>query len=731
MPAYIKKQPTFLQQERVEQSLGWLAFLAALAWFYRNPLWMWATHLPGSGDVLEALWQTDFWRNAALSGAFQPVSQEAMYPVGMHQMVLAHAGAGLLLLPVALVANSAVAVNLGFVGGLILSFLGARAFLKHFTPSPLLASIGAVVFAFGLGRTLHVHFHLNVALASTASVWMAALLIELRQRSDERHVWRWAVGSGVCWGISVIAQPYFAFLNAVLMLLLGRQRAAWRYALLIPAGALTICGPFLLLVTQGSAYMGLLPPGLEALRVFSATPGSYLGWGRLTAWESLAGLSTAWRRMLSEADMQNWGVIAPVLAIAGALHIWRAKSRRAVIVVLATAGALSMGPVWLIDSSAEPIRLVNDAIWQLGSSLKPGVFDDSTLRLKKNSLPLPGMLPVLLAPGYEFARVAGRYSILVGLAAITLAIATLNRLPRAWAVALGCLLALEMLPKPRQPSPFPQTPHPAHVWAAQQIAGQDRAVYSPPGMLSIYSHHLAGNLAGANVNGPFAPAYTLSGYPWITFANPSIDPPEIALTDPTYAAILRRAQVGIVLLRPAAAEMAQKNSALRFAQCFEPAPSQRSYYQDTLCAFEVLPNPDDFFTVQPLAGFSSFEPRQVWVEGKLARAGWRISHPRAHTIEISMRAYCPDTKKQSVVVKLNGQPITSHEWSNNCWDAWHAVIGVSPDQLRPGLNSIEVEADSAAQPYLHDPASTDRRALSVLIERLRVLPTDAAQSTRS
>ncbi|MFN4294989.1 MAG: hypothetical protein ACK4JD_12760, partial [Thermoflexales bacterium] len=204
-----------------------------------------------------------------------------------------------------------------------------------------------------------------------------------------------------------------------------------------------------------------MPPSLETLRVFSATPGSYLGWGRLTAWGGLASLSTAWRRMLSEADMQNWGAIAPALAIVGALHIWRAKSRRAVIVVLATAGALSMGPVWLIDSSAKPIRLVNDAIWQLGSSLKPGVFDDSTLSLKENSLPLPGMLPVLLAPGYEFARVAGRYSILVGLAAVTLAIATLNRLPRRWAVILGFLLALEMLPKPRQPSPFPQTPHPA------------------------------------------------------------------------------------------------------------------------------------------------------------------------------------------------------------------------------------------------------------------------------
>ncbi len=723
---YTKNWSALLQQKRIEQLLGWLAFIGTLAWFYRNPPWMWATHLPAPGDFLEALWQTEFWRNAALSGSFELVSLEVMYPLGMHQMVLAHAGVGLLLLPIALMTNSAVAINLGFIVGIVLTFVGGKSLLKHFTSSPLLASIGAIVFTFGLGRTFHIHFHINVAVASTASVWMAALLMGLRQHMGKQHVWRWAVGSGICWGISAIAQPYFAFLNAVLMLLLGTQRTAWKYAPLVLFVALATCGPFLLLVAQGSAYMGSLPPSLKTLHAFSATPGSYLGWGRLTVWRGLADLSIGWRRMLSEADVQNWGVITPALAIAGALQAWRTKSMRAIIVVLATAGVLSMGPLVLIDSPNEFVKNINNMIWLLGNRLKPAMFNDSTLSLGENSLPLPGMLPILLLPGYEFARVAGRYSILVSLAAVILVIAALNCLPRRWAIVLVCLSALEMLPKPRQPAPFPQTPHPAHAWAAQQIAGQDRSVYSPPGMLSIYSHYLANNLAGANVNGPFASTYTLSGYPWITFDNHSIDPPEIALTDPAYVSILRRAQVGIVLLRPAAAEAAQKNTALRFVRCFEPAPSQ-PYYEDTLCAFDVLPDPDNFFTVQPLTGFSFFEPASVWVEGKRARSAWRISYPRPHMIEISMRAYCPATNKQAVVVKINGRSITSHEWSKNCWDAWGTTLSVAPELLKPGLNFIEIEADSAAQPYLHDPNNADRRTLSVMIERLRVIPVNTEQ----
>ncbi|MCS7060930.1 MAG: hypothetical protein RMN25_07155 [Anaerolineae bacterium] len=696
--------------------------MGVLIWFYRTPPWMWTTHFPAYGDVLEAIWQTDFWRDAVLNRSFDPVSPVAMYPLGMHQMVLAHIGTGLLLLPISLATGSGVAVNIGFVGGLIVCFLGGRAFLKHFTDSPLLASIGATLLTFALGRTLHIHFHLNVALASTAGVWMAAMLMELRRRLGERRAWMWAIGSGICWGIAIIAQPYFVFLAVVLLLILGIQWRAWKYVPLIPVSALLTSGLFLLGVAQGTTYMASKGTSLQGLTAFSSVPGSYLGWSRLSVWKELANLTAPWRQNFSEADIQNWGVLAALLAIPGIILVWRSKSRRALILVLGVAAILSFGPLWRAPLQSDLLKQLNESIWQIGAQLKPELFSEFSASLKNDSVPLPGMLPVMLLPRYEFARVAGRYSIWVGLAVVALGLITLNRLPKRWAIVIGCVWVIELLPIPRQPQLLPTQPHPAHEWAAQQVKGQDWAVYSPPGMEYIYSHYLAGNLPGANVNGPFPPAHLRFTHPWITFRNTSIDPLAEALTDPAQAVILRRAQVRFVLLRPEAVELARQNSALRFIRCFEPDPVKLKYYHSPLCAFEVLPDPTDFFTIQPISGFSTFEPAWIWIEGVHARAGWRASHPTTTTIEIALRAYCPEQDRQSVVIKVNGQPLASHEWIGECWQLWDTTLVVAPDHLRAGWNTVEFEAASASQPYLYDPANPDQRKLSVMVERLRVRP---------
>ncbi|MGQ9815927.1 MAG: hypothetical protein ACUVR3_12395 [Candidatus Roseilinea sp.] len=180
-----------------------------------------------------------------------------------------------------------------------------------------------------------------------------------------------------------------------------------------------------------------------------------------------------------------------------------------------------------------------------------------------------------------------------------------------------------------------------------------------------------------------------------------------------------------MLLRPKAAELAKQNSALRFVQCFDPQGAGLSYYPDPLCAFEVLPGEDDFFTIQPVSGFSTFEPNFMWVEGTRAKAGWRASRPKPETIEIALRAYCPPGGQQSAAIKLNGQLLAQHTWAGNCWDLWAATLTVRPEQLTAGWTTLEFEAASAAQPYLYDANSQDRRSLSVGVERLRVSPIQA------
>jgi hypothetical protein len=264
----------------------------------------------------------------------------------------------------------------------------------------------------------------------------------------------------------------------------------------------------------------------------------------------------------------------------------------------------------------------------------------------------------------------------------------------------------------------------------QLIGQQDRGVYNLSGVAAVYSQRLAGEVPSTGTFGSFAPAYTRYTHPWILFAHDPYDPPEIALTEPVHARILRRAQVGIVLLRPPAAELAKRNSALRFVQCFEPEGA-KSYLPTPLCAFEVLEDNNDFFNIQPLSGFSYFEPSFdfIWIEGTHAQAGWRITKPVTHTIALTLRAYCPDGR-QTVRLHLNKRPLATHTWTGNCWEPWSTTLTIPPEHLHAGLNRLEFEADSAAQLSLHDPNSQDQRRLSVGVERLRVMKAAASEALR-
>lgn len=706
------------RRERLMDSLGWLTFLVVLVWFYRIPPWLWATHLPEIADGLEALWQISFWRDAVLRGKFDLVSLSGMYPLGVHQMTVAHAGLGLLLLPIALIAGSAVAVNVGFVIGLVLCFLGARFFLRQLITSSFFASIGATIFTFALGRTLHIHTHVNVSLASAFGVWMAGFLLRLRQHPHSRCAWGDAGLAGLAWSVSIIAQPYSLFLCIVLLLLLGAQWKAWKFVPVTTAIAFVVSGPVLLLLLQGRTYLSLLGPSLPEIVFYRSRLGCFVGWSGLSPWQFLRERLAA----CSEPHLQNWGILVLMLAAIGSVIAWRARFVRVLLIVLLSAMILALGPVWPDSPIAGDLtRTVNDFLWKVGKQTKPFLFDEYSETLKETGVPLPPILLVLFVPSYESARVSGRYSIWVGLAAVALSSLALQRLPQRWAIAIGLLWVLELLPVSRLPLSLPTEPHPAHRWAADQLRGRDFAVYSPPGIASIYSHYLAGDLHATSTIGPFLPSYIRYTHPWIEFRHTVADPPSEVLTDPTHVAILRRAQVGIVLLRLRVAELAKQNNALRFIECFKPGPNVRHYYPYTLCAFEVLPG-DDFFSIQPVSGFSVFEPGLVWIEGRQAKAGWRTSQPAAQVIEITLRAFCPSDGRQSVVISLNGRPLSSHFWEGNCWERWSTLLTVSPEMLNAGWNVIEFEAATAYQPYLLIPNSGDRRYLSVAVERLRVSP---------
>ncbi len=482
--------------------------------------------------------------------------------------------------------------------------------------------------------------------------------------------------------------------------------------------ALIVSGLFLLGLFQGMRTMSSLSPNLIDITRSRSSLSSYVGWSRLSYWSGLREVNLQ-RPKGGEINEQNWGVLLPLLSASGAIAIWRLKTHRSLLLLGGTAFVLSLGPLW-VDGRIDPTLAarINEPVWQIARSLKPDLFDSRSDVLKSQSLPLPAIVPMLVLPRFEQARMPGRYSVWVGLAAVAISAFALSRLPRRWAIAIGYLWVVELLPVPDLAVHVPRAPHPAHIWAKQAIQ-PDQGVLSS-GIHAVYSHHLASDLPGTSAVGSFIPSYLVYTYPWIVFSPYPSDPPAEALTEPARAVILRRAQVGIVLLRPEAAALARQNSALRFVQCFEPDPVALYYYPDTLCAFEVLPGQDDFFTIQPVSGFSGFGPDFVWIEGTQAKAGWRSTRPTTHTVEMALRAYCPPEGQQSVVIKLNGQPVASHTWPGNCWERWTTTLTIAPEQLNAGWNSIEFEAASAAQPYLHDPNSKDRRNLSVGVELLHV-----------
>ncbi len=698
-----------------------ILFFAFLIWFYRIPPWRWSQYIPEHGDALEALWHINIWRETVLRGDYSFVDISAMYPLGLHHATIAHFGVGFLSLPISVISNGAFATNFIHIAGLIICFLGSRFFLSQIIQNKLLVGISSIIFTFALGRTLHIFVHWNMSLASALSVWMAGLLLRLRHTSAARQH---ALAIGFLWGIAVIVQPYSLFHNALLLLLLGKQKSKWLYIPIICFTAFIICSPFLFLNWLGNSYSSSISPSLTEVTQFQSSLTSYIGWGNLSHWQLLKDLTRAWRPTLEGPNNQNWGILTSILTLAGIVTVVKGRTHKAILVLLLTCLLLSLGPTWRIPlSKLHVIQTLNDSVWQLGRTLKPSLFDTHSQDLKEESVPSPVMVAYLLIPRFEYARVPGRYAIWVGLAALALSLLALRRLPAAASIILACIWLLELLPRPLIPRPVPVVAHPAHQWAAEQLAGQqDRGVYSSSNIRSVYSQYLAGKLPSTSTFGSFAPGYTRYTYPWILYSHYIYDPPQIALTEPAYVRVLRRAQVSIVLLRPRAAELAKRNSALRFIRCFEPEGA-RSYLPISLCAFEVLEGDDDFFNIQPLSGFSYFEPSFdfIWVEGTHAQAGWRITKPTTHTIALTLRAYCPHGR-QTVRLRLNEKPLIAHTWSGNCWEPWSTTLVISPEHLKAGLNRLEFEADSAAQPSLHDPNNRDQRRLSVGVELLRVIP---------
>ena len=696
-----------------EHLIGLALFAILLIWFYRIPPWMWHDHLPSYGDPLEALWQIDFWRTVVLTQNFEPLHVSAAYPVGIHQLTVAHAGISLFLLPLSILFGSAVALNIGFLLSFIVSFFGSFLFVKSFSSLNIVSYSAACIFTFALGRTVHIYGHLNILWASALGTWMGVLFLRLRHQPSVKL----ATVAGILWAMSIVSQPYMLFMGAILLTIMRIGVGMIKYIFIIFLTTFLLSTPFILSLYQAINFMNSLPPTIDKIIYYNADISSYVGWGPLSYWEPLRQLTKTLiqRDARLDPNVQTWGVLTIVLAVWGAIVLFKVvRTNYALLVVLLISALLSLGPLWVNPPFAfTPLSQVGRSLWQLGVHLKPSVFNSDSEALMSDGWPLPAILPLALVPYFELARIPRRYAIWVGLIAVTLSALALSRLPRKAAVLICCLWIIELLPQPIRPRLIPTQPHPAHSWAARELAGSNSGIHISDRMVGVYSQHLAGRLPGTGFIGSFTPAHMRYLLPWRGFT-------EQALIQPEQAAILRRAQVAIVFMNPERAELAKQNPALRFLQCFDPGPASH-YYPKTLCAFKVLPRDDDFFNIQPVKGFSDFGQSVVHIEDSPAKAGWRISQVVTHSLELDLQANCLPLGAQSVIVKVNSQPLASHTWRDASDQHWRTTLVLESRWLTAGWNSVELVAELGPQ-LDSQKALNCNQAISV--RRLRVISTN-------
>ena len=108
--------------------IGLIVFFIVLIWFYHIPPWMWNAFVPEYGDTLEALWCIEIWREAILKGDYSLVNISAMYPLGLNYATIAHFGVGFLALPISIITNSVLSLNILHFTGLIICFLDLDTF---------------------------------------------------------------------------------------------------------------------------------------------------------------------------------------------------------------------------------------------------------------------------------------------------------------------------------------------------------------------------------------------------------------------------------------------------------------------------------------------------------------------------------------------------------------------------------------------------------------------------
>jgi hypothetical protein len=732
--------------------LPWAAFVLLLfwAWGVRNPF----RTLPAYGDALEPVGAAAWIAEAIAHGQNPLIYPLNFFPEGWH--IASHSTGYFLYLalsPVAWVAGAAFAFNLFSVLGCVLAFAGALLLARRFLPA-FPATVVALAFAFsGVRWQQPLTGGLHMFLGSAFLPWM--LWSVERARSSHRNNagkasrrrFAWLAAAGLFWALAFVCSLYFVYIGGIMLVIWiltprnGRENS-WR------ARLIDLC-------CVGGSFLLLSSPSLilNARESAIADPGYYSIAGAASMGASLNSfpipflfhpwLSSIAARLFHgppfEQELGNFGILGSAAALIGAVLAWRDKAWRATVVLVLVCLVLSLGLVlrWNGDAVQWPaLRPLNQWLWQIGHTLKPGFFKDAQPgKSFADAVPLPAYVLTLVLPYLERGRMFARYALAASLGIYLLAGLALARVRRTWLqVIVGCLLILEIVPPPLEVVPFPPENHPAYEWLSQQEPLGD-------GIVNVFAANPSTLVLAIYGDNLLAPSYhkhpTAAGAAGVLprhteYLNNWLATHEHPFWQPDFAALMRSYGVRYVVLEMQSefeeglwqeAQVADQVTPIR---CF-PKPDSVAPWSHKICILEVVPSRWPDLNLLLHDGWSGKEDWGVWAEGTESDAQWIATRKSDARLELSAFPQCVPGQNQKMQLDFNGVPITAHEWVD-C-EPWTASVKIPAALVQVGANELLLHSAYAAAP--ENSVASDTRRLSVGFTKLRIDLLESATSGNS
>jgi len=712
------------------------AFIAFMAYHWR--FYDLATIIPAYGDVLESLWGIDWLLDVLRGGggSLQFIPYIFM-PEGWSPITFAH-GPGVFLaaaLPAALT-NAAVAFNLLQLASFLIAYAGAYR-LGRLIVGPATAVLMAWLYLLWGGRWVRLAGQLNILLGSAMLPW---LILCLERVITERRWGKWAVVAGAIWAGCISLSLYFIWLGFFVVAgwLLGAavgRRISLTGALLrlgaVGAVALLLCAPYLWLYwrhqTSAVAYdirhVDSWSVSLDRLTAF--LPDHPLPLLRQLAARQTGGART-------EGTFSGFGIILPVLALFGLTTRRRPAQWAGILIIAGTGIVLSLGMTVKWNGTFIPapvLRPLNEALWDAGHALKPAVFPGPDAPPEfADAIPAPGLIPAILAPFYEGARVTARFLLVAAPGVLLLAALGFARLPRRWLKLLVvALLLIEAARRPITGVPFPPPPHPIFAATAELTLAPGESVLD---LGSPIPQFLIPAIGGetlwasslhkqpiASGGGSVLPIHTAYLRDWF-LTHPNMD--ETA----ELSWLLRGYGVRYVLLHmspksgEAATQLAAGTADFLPRGCIDGPQALPWNYP--ICLLEVTPPPATF-NVFPAENWGGDEEWGQWATGRESIIRWVATNRDEARFAVEAFPQCIPGPAQELEIVVAGQVLAAHRW-DNC-DPWRGEIVVPSELIDIGWNEIVLRFARADRPTdVTGGANPDTRELSVGFTRFERLP---------